>query len=83
MELGTGVHGEAGIEKVKISSAKDAVEIILSKLSVQLNLIESKANVIVFINNLGTTTELEQNIICHEIFKQLSMNYLMKLYQFG
>lgn len=76
MELGTGVHGEAGIEKIKISSAKDAVKVILSKLFAQLDLIKSPANVVVFINNLGTTTELEQNIICNEIFKQSCMNHL-------
>lgn len=36
MELGAGVHGEAGIEKLKMGTAKEIVALILDKVSTYL-----------------------------------------------
>lgn len=34
MELGAGVHGEAGISKIKIGTAKEVVGLILEKVNI-------------------------------------------------
>lgn len=73
MELGIGVHGEAGIETIVISTAKETVGVILKKLCSQLKLQSCATKVAVLINNLGTLTELELNIICNEVFNQLGI----------
>lgn len=72
MELGTGVHGEAGIAKIKMVSAKEAVKIVLERLFKSLDLTKPGQALVVLINNLGATSQLEQNIICKETHNQLS-----------
>ncbi|XP_047530056.1 triokinase/FMN cyclase-like [Vanessa atalanta] len=66
MELGAGVHGEAGIEKLKMGSAKETVVLILDKIVAHLKL-QPKNRVAAMINNLGGTSLLEMNIIAAEI----------------
>ncbi|XP_050347304.1 triokinase/FMN cyclase-like [Nymphalis io] len=66
MELGAGVHGEAGIEKLKMGSAKETVVLILDKIIAHLKL-QPNNRVAAMINNLGGTSLLEMNIIAGEI----------------
>ncbi|XP_072938556.1 triokinase/FMN cyclase-like [Epargyreus clarus] len=70
MELGAGVHGEAGIEKLKIGTAKETVKLILDRIVEHLKL-EAGNRVIAAINNLGSTSILEINIISGEIKEYL------------
>ncbi|XP_077284840.1 triokinase/FMN cyclase-like [Arctopsyche grandis] len=83
MELGIGVHGEAGIETIVISTAKEIVSVILKKLCSQLKLQNCATKVAVLINNLGTITELELNIICNEVFNQLAKICVVKRFYSG
>ncbi|XP_075974445.1 triokinase/FMN cyclase-like [Anticarsia gemmatalis] len=66
MELGAGVHGEAGIAKMKMGTAKETVALILDKIVEHLKLV-SGDRVVAAINNLGGTSIFEMNIISAEI----------------
>ncbi|XP_039751128.1 triokinase/FMN cyclase-like [Pararge aegeria] len=75
MELGAGVHGEAGIEKLKMGTAKEIVALILDKIIAHLKL--SVGNrVAVMINNMGGTSLMEINIIAAEIKDYLDQNQM-------
>ncbi|MDD1781441.1 dihydroxyacetone kinase subunit DhaK [Enterovibrio sp. ZSDZ35] len=66
-ELGMGIHGEPGFEKVDISHADDAVAILLEKLTPYTK--DSTSRFAILINNLGSTTELELQIITQKLLK--------------
>ncbi|MDD9908080.1 MAG: dihydroxyacetone kinase subunit DhaK [Ahrensia sp.] len=62
-ELGLGIHGEAGIEQVDFRDAKQAMDLVTSKL-------EAKApagDLVALVNNLGATTPLEMSILTTEL----------------
>ncbi|CAH0581613.1 unnamed protein product [Chrysodeixis includens] len=65
MELGAGVHGEAGIAKVKMGTAKEVVAMILDQIISYLKL-GAGDRVAATIDNLGGTSFLEMNIISAE-----------------
>ncbi|KAK7492352.1 hypothetical protein BaRGS_00016449 [Batillaria attramentaria] len=75
MELGLGIHGEAGVKRMKILSAKWAVCAVLDhltnpKTSTHLHLNQGDS-VAVMVNNLGGTSVLELNIVAHEAISYL------------
>ncbi|CAH1646437.1 unnamed protein product [Spodoptera littoralis] len=70
MELGAGVHGEAGIEKMKMGTAKEVVGMILNQIISHLKLVGGN-RVIAMVDNLGGTSVFEMNIISAEIKEQL------------
>ncbi|CAH2077094.1 unnamed protein product, partial [Iphiclides podalirius] len=65
MELGAGVHGEAGIKKMKLGTAKEVVKIILDQILDHLKL-KAGDRVAVTVDNLGGTSYLEMNIVSAE-----------------
>ncbi|OWR50180.1 putative dihydroxyacetone kinase 2 [Danaus plexippus plexippus] len=80
MEVGVGVHGEAGVEKRKVGTARDTVSMILDKIVSHLKL-GSGNRVAAMINNMGGTSLLEMNIVAAEIkdyldSKQIKMERL-------
>ncbi|XP_049773452.1 triokinase/FMN cyclase-like [Schistocerca cancellata] len=70
MELGLGVHGEAGASRIKMCSASEAVQIMLDKLIITLSLKEGD-EVAALINNLGGSSHIEEWIIANEVINQL------------
>lgn len=75
MELGLGVHGEAGIKRLKVVSAKETIQIMIdhmtnTKNSTHLDL-KSGDRVACMINNLGGSSVLEMNIIAKEAISLL------------
>ncbi|CAH0714657.1 unnamed protein product, partial [Brenthis ino] len=76
MELGTGVHGEAGIHKLKLGSARDTVALILDKIVAHLKL-QAGNRVAAMINNLGGTSLMEMNIIAAEIKDYLNQKQII------
>ena len=58
-ELGLGIHGEAGVEQVASSGAKDAIALMSEKLAVDM----PKTPHIALINNLGGASFLEMSIL--------------------
>ncbi|XP_066998700.2 PTS-dependent dihydroxyacetone kinase 1, dihydroxyacetone-binding subunit DhaK [Anabrus simplex] len=70
MELGLGVHGEAGIERLKVCSADEVVGMMLDRLLSSLSL-SSGEDVAVLVNNLGASSQLEQWLMCGLVQQQL------------
>ncbi|XP_062614751.1 triokinase/FMN cyclase-like [Saccostrea cucullata] len=75
MELGLGIHGEAGVKRTKLVSAKEVVTMMLDhmtnpKTSTHINL-KKGDKVACMINNLGGTSVLEMSIIAREAIQQL------------
>jgi triose/dihydroxyacetone kinase / FAD-AMP lyase (cyclizing) len=63
-ELGLGIHGEPGLEKVSFQNGKEAVALVLSRLFAETDADENYA---LIINNLGSITPLEMSIIANEV----------------
>lgn len=59
-ELGLGIHGEPGAEKVTLGSDRDAVEMVLKRLAARM---DPDSGYALLINNLGAVTPLEMSII--------------------
>lgn len=75
MELGLGVHGEAGVKRIKMSPAKESVKAMLShmtnaKSSTHLAL-KTGDFVAVLLNNLGALSSLEMGVLSNEVVSQL------------
>jgi len=62
-ELGLGIHGEAGVEQVASSGAKDAVSKVVEKLVPTM----ADAQHAVLINNLGGASVLEMSILTQDL----------------
>ncbi|XP_061162584.1 triokinase/FMN cyclase-like [Saccostrea echinata] len=75
MELGLGLHGEAGVKRTKIKPANEVVKMILDHMTNTSTTthIKLKAGdkVACMVNNLGGMSLLEINIIVGEVIKQL------------
>lgn len=64
-ELGLGIHGEPGVEQVIFQGARQAVEIMVAKLSPHLK----SGPHAMLLNNLGGATQLEMSILAEELAK--------------
>ena len=75
MVLGLGVHGESGVKKMKITSARETVKAMLdhmtNKASFTSMSFDDNKDVAVLINNLGSVTNLEMGILTNEVICQL------------
>lgn len=69
MEIGMGIHGEPGIERTKIKTAKEIAEILLDKILSDYNYRDSE--VALLVNGLGATPLMELYILNGEIQKVL------------
>ncbi len=70
MEVGVGIHGERGVAREKITSARDIVESILPRIVEALGL-EEGDEVVCLTNGLGGTTLLEIHLIFGEVLTWL------------
>lgn len=71
IEVGMGIHGEAGIEVKHMMSAKEIAEFALYKIQEEISL-NSKDKISVMINGLGSTPLEEQYILYNEVYKIIS-----------
>jgi len=75
MELGLGVHGEAGVSSLALTTASEAVSKMLDHMtdSNSDSRIELKPGekLAVILNNLGGTSKLEELIVAREVITQL------------
>ncbi len=62
-ELGLGIHGEAGVEQVVYTNARDAMKMVVEKLA-DVSGSEPK---VALLNNLGGATDLEMSVLAHEL----------------
>ena len=62
-ELGLGIHGESGVEQVKFSGARGAMEAVIGKLASAM----SDTPHVALLNNLGGASVLEMSVLLHEL----------------
>ncbi len=62
MEIGLGIHGEPGVQQVKIQPADELTETLLTQI-LQYGDFSSEKRVAVMLNNLGATTTMELAIV--------------------
>ncbi|CAH0342785.1 dihydroxyacetone kinase subunit DhaK [Rhizobium sp. CECT 9324] len=67
VELGLGIHGEAGVEQIDFSDARTAIAAVAAKLAPH---VEDKSHV-ALINNLGGTSVLEMSVLTHELLNSV------------
>jgi dihydroxyacetone kinase len=55
MELGMGIHGESGAQKLKLLPSRQAMDLTLGQLFVNSRTLDLKPdnNILLFVNNLG------------------------------
>ena len=70
MEIGIGIHGEPGRERVPLASAKEVVE-RLAEPVLEDGPFESGAEVLAFVNSMGGTPLIELYIVYRELAKLL------------
>src|SRR5699024_5229220 len=73
MEIGLGHHGEPGIEKTTIRTAKETVQVIMKNI-LKEGLYQSGDEVVVLVNGLGATSQMELYIINKEVDAILNEN---------
>ena len=71
-ELGLGIHGEAGVEQIKFTNAKDAMSAMTVKLVATM---ENKPHV-ALLNNLGGASVLEMSVLMNELANSSMAKYL-------
>ena len=71
MEIGIGIHGEPGRERVPLAPAKEVVERLAGPIVDDLGLQEGD-NVLAFVNSMGGTPLIELYIVYSELQKLLS-----------
>jgi dihydroxyacetone kinase len=64
-ELGLGIHGEAGVEQIPYSDARQAIASVADKLAVTM----SDGPHVALLNNLGGTSVLEMAVLASELMK--------------
>ncbi|KFO80490.1 Bifunctional ATP-dependent dihydroxyacetone kinase/FAD-AMP lyase (cyclizing), partial [Cuculus canorus] len=75
MELGLGIHGEAGVRRMKLLPADEAVETMLAHMTDPSNVsrlpVSSGASVVLVVNNLGGLSCLELGIVAGAAVRRL------------
>lgn len=71
IELGTGIHGEAGIKRVEILNAHKLANVMLDKILSDIE-IKDGDEVAVLINGSGATPLMELYVLYNEVYKLLS-----------
>ncbi len=69
IEIGMGIHGEPGVEKTTIKSAKDIAQSLCNKILEDYDY--SNSEVAVLVNGLGSTPLMELYILNYEVAKLL------------
>jgi dihydroxyacetone kinase len=63
-ELGLGIHGEPGVERIELPLAGEVATMMAARLS---RAIPSAGPVALLVNNLGGTPDLEMGVFCHSL----------------
>jgi dihydroxyacetone kinase len=70
-ELGLGIHGEKGKERLKYNSVNDVIKIIFDKCfntNINKESFDKMKDVVFVVNNLGSLTQIEMNIIIKSLY---------------
>lgn len=75
ISYGIGIHGEEGYRTVNMSTSEELANEIVNKLKMRFRW-QEKERFILLVNNLGTTSELEQAIFLNDICQLLDLEGL-------
>lgn len=70
MELGLGIHGEAGVQRVALRPARQVVETLIDTILADRGL-KSGDHVALLVNNLGGTAQMEISIVARDALAAL------------
>ncbi|CAF1088245.1 unnamed protein product [Adineta ricciae] len=78
MELGMGIHGESGVQKLKLVPCRQAVDLALGQLFIGPGTLDLKPDnsVLLFVNNLGGCSNLELGVIVKDAIENLERRKL-------
>ncbi|XP_059959785.1 triokinase/FMN cyclase isoform X2 [Mesoplodon densirostris] len=75
VELGLGIHGEAGVHRIKMATADEIVALMLDHMTSSSNVshvpVQSGSSVVLMVNNLGGLSFLELGIIADAAVRSL------------
>ncbi len=71
MEVGVGIHGERGVDRVDVETADKVVARLLEGISSALSL-DDGSEVVCLVNGLGGTTPLELSLLFGSVLRQLA-----------
>lgn len=75
MELGLGVHGEAGVKRLNLMPCREAIQSMLAHMTSEASAtrlpLARGESVVVLVNNLGGLSQLELNVACKNVFECL------------
>ncbi|XP_049501151.1 triokinase/FMN cyclase isoform X3 [Panthera uncia] len=75
VELGLGIHGEAGVRRIKMASADEIVTLMLDHMTNSSNVshvpVQSGSSVVLMVNNLGGLSFLELGIMADAAVRSL------------
>ncbi|XP_055271774.1 triokinase/FMN cyclase isoform X1 [Moschus berezovskii] len=75
VELGMGIHGEAGVRRIKMATADEIVALMLDHMTSSSNVshvpVQSGSSVVLMVNNLGGLSFLELGIIADATVRSL------------
>ena len=72
-ELGLGIHGEPGVEQVSFTGAREALDMVMSKLRPHLR----NGPCVAMLNNLGSTTPLEMSVLANMLAEDGSASHVI------
>ena len=75
VELGLGIHGEAGVEQIEYIDAKSAMASVVGKLSAAMEAYPHVA----LLNNLGATSVLEMSVLVKELVNSSISKHLKSI----
>jgi dihydroxyacetone kinase len=80
MELGLGIHGEAGVKRAKVQPADEVVAVMLDHLMSSQSYLSLTAGdqVAVVVNNLGGTSRLEMSIVARAVIQYLGEFHILQ-----
>jgi dihydroxyacetone kinase-like protein len=67
IEIGMGVHGEAGVQRQKMAPADEIVDLMAARILDDLPF-RAGDEAVLLVNNLGSTTMMEMLIACRRLF---------------
>jgi triose/dihydroxyacetone kinase / FAD-AMP lyase (cyclizing) len=70
MELGLGIHGEPGVKRMRLQTADELTETLLAEVLKHGRFGDEK-RVVVMVNNLGATAEMELAIVARHAMRSL------------
>ena len=66
-ELGLGIHGEPGVEKIALQSVRSIVALMSERLEASLG--DDSRPLAAMINNLGSVPAIEMSVVAHELLR--------------